>query len=356
MEFGIALLSSAHSWKVVKRAEELGFSHAWFYDSQLLAADVYAAMALAAHHTSRIRLGTGVAIPSNRISPITASALATLNALAPGRILFGVGTGFTGRRAMGLNAVRLADMEHYVEEVYALLRGETVAIPIEGQAPKARLLHADRGLMNTRDPIALHMSAMGPKARDCCARMDAGWITFAGHEQQAIADLAEMRASWTAAGRAPDALYSTCFTLGRVLDDGEPYDSPRALAQGGPLPAIVFHNLVEAAERGSITPMLPSWEPVVARYRELYEGYQPVDARYLELHRGHLIYLRDDERALITADLVRDLSFTGPPARLLEKIDALAAAGMSQLAIQLVQGEEDAVEDWGRVIAAFRAR
>ena len=36
MEYGIQLATSAHHWKIVKRAEELGFSHAWFYDTHLL--------------------------------------------------------------------------------------------------------------------------------------------------------------------------------------------------------------------------------------------------------------------------------------------------------------------------------
>ena len=44
MEFGIQLATSAHYWKVVKRAEELGFTHAWFYDTQLLNAEVFVAM------------------------------------------------------------------------------------------------------------------------------------------------------------------------------------------------------------------------------------------------------------------------------------------------------------------------
>lgn len=30
MEFGIAIPTAADSYKVVKRAEELGFTHAWF--------------------------------------------------------------------------------------------------------------------------------------------------------------------------------------------------------------------------------------------------------------------------------------------------------------------------------------
>ncbi|HXW04708.1 MAG TPA: hypothetical protein VD833_05715 [Vicinamibacterales bacterium] len=52
MDFGINLATSADSWKVVKRAEELGYARAWFYDTQLLNADVFVAMAAAAVQTS----------------------------------------------------------------------------------------------------------------------------------------------------------------------------------------------------------------------------------------------------------------------------------------------------------------
>src|SRR5229473_3870436 len=114
MDFGINLATSSDSWKVVKRAEELGYARAWFYDTQMLNADMFVAMGAAAVQTSRIRLGTGVLIPSNRIAPVAASALASLNALAPGRIDFAVGTGFTGRRTMGLRAITLKRLENYV--------------------------------------------------------------------------------------------------------------------------------------------------------------------------------------------------------------------------------------------------
>ena len=64
MDFGINLATSSDSWKVVKRAEELGYARAWFYDTQMLNADMFVAMGAAAVQTSRIRLGTGVLIPS----------------------------------------------------------------------------------------------------------------------------------------------------------------------------------------------------------------------------------------------------------------------------------------------------
>ena len=84
MQFAIAIPTDAESWQVVRRAEELGFARAWFYDTQMLSADPFVAMAAAAVKTTRIRLGTGVLIPSNRIAPVAANAFASLNKLAPG--------------------------------------------------------------------------------------------------------------------------------------------------------------------------------------------------------------------------------------------------------------------------------
>ena len=125
------------SWKLAQRAEELGFTHAWFYDTQMITADCFVAMGAAALKTSRIRLGTGVLVPSNRIAAVTANAFATLNGLAPGRIDFGVGTGFSARRAMGLGAMKLADMEEYIRVVYGLLDGETSRPTIEGKRARS---------------------------------------------------------------------------------------------------------------------------------------------------------------------------------------------------------------------------
>src|SRR6058998_693706 len=147
MRFAIAIPTDADSWRVVRRAEELGFSRAWFYDTQMLSADPFVAMAAAALKTTRIRLGTGVLIPSNRIAAVAANAFATLNAMAPGRIDFGVGTGFSARRAMGLGAMKLADMEEYIRVVYGLLAGETVETAVEGKRRRIRFLNPEIGLI-----------------------------------------------------------------------------------------------------------------------------------------------------------------------------------------------------------------
>jgi 5,10-methylenetetrahydromethanopterin reductase len=335
----------------VKRAEELGFSHAWFYDTQLLSADVFVAMAAAAVKTERIRLGTGVLIPSNRIAPVAANALASLNQLAPGRIDFGIGTGFTGRRTMGLGALRLADLREYVRVVRGLLAGETLEWELEGERRKIRFLNPEIGAINITDPVPLHVSAFGPKGRDIAAEMAQGWMTFAFGDDAAIEDLRSVDAACRARGRDPATLYTTAFTLGCVLAEGEAGDSPRARAQAGPQAACLLHSFVEADERGSVLELPANLKQAVAAYRAIHATYQPEDARYLTLHRGHLIFLRPEEEAFISSDLLRAVTFTGTAEEIRDRIRALREAGYRQWTIQLVGGHEDAVEEWAEVVA-----
>lgn len=355
MRIAIAIPTDADSWRVVRRAEELGFSRAWFYDTQMLSADPFVAMAVAAVKTSRIRLGTGVLIPSNRIAPVTANAFASLNKLAPGRIDFGIGTGFTGRRAMGLGAVKLADMEAYVGEVMALLRGETVETEFEGKRRLIRLLNPELGLINTRDPIGLYIAASGPRARQLTARLGAGWINTTADVAGGIAALEEMRGLWAKAGHAGEALDAIVLTGGVVLDENEPADSPRAVAQAGPRAAMLLHRAADAALMGwpAIAAMPPVLADTIEGYVALARGFRPQGAHYLENHRGHLMFVKPEERPYVTADLIRLTTFAATEKELRERIAALAAAGYGEIAIQIVPGQEHAIEDWGKIRRAF---
>jgi len=349
MEYGIALATTTDAWRAVQRAEQLGFSHAWFYDTQLLNPDVFIGMALAASHTTRIRLGTGVLIPSNRIEPVTANALATLNRLAPGRIDFGVGTGFTGRRTMGMRAIPLKRMQEYVERVQGLLAGDVVVGEHEGKRRHYGFLNPELGMINVTDPVALHISAMGPQARRLTAEMGAGWINFTADERAAIKTLNDMQSAWQDAGRAAEDLYATLFVLGAVLRPGEPLDSERVIAQAGPWVTVFFHNLVETTEPGSMEAIVGKpMSDLLERYREIYLRY-PADVRHLHNHRGHLMFVRPEERFLVTPELIQSTTFTGLPETLQQRVARLESAGYRQLTVQLVEGQMDALEDWARV-------
>ena len=355
MKFAIAIPTDAESWRLVRRAEELGFSRAWFYDTQMLSADPFVAMAVAAIKTSHIRLGTGVLIPSNRIAAVAANAFASLNKLAPGRIDFGVGTGFTGRRAMGLGAIRLAELEEYARVVTALLREETVEAEIEGKHRLIRLLNPDLGLINTRDPIPLYLAASGPRARALTARLGAGWINTAGDVAGALAALHDMERRREAAGHSADTLDAVVLTGGAILEAGEPADSPRAIAQAGPRAAMLLHRAADQALTGlpNTTPVPPAIAETVALYVELARNFRPQGAHYLENHRGHLMFVKPEERPFVTAELIRLTTFTATENEIRQRIEALAAAGYTEIAIQIVPGQEHAIEDWGKIRRAF---
>jgi len=347
MDFGIGLTSGVDAWKTAKRAEELGFSHVWLVDTQMLCADVFVAMALCAEHTRRIRIGSGVIIPSNRIAPVTANGLATVAKLAPGRVDFGVGTGFTGRNTMGLPAMRLADLREHVRVVQALLRGETVEWEVEGRPRKIRFLNPEAGLIDIGPRIPLHLSAFGPRTRAVTAEIADGWMHFAGRLHSGLRDLAAIGEACRTAGREPASLYRTTFTMGCVLRDGEAADSARARAQAGPFAMTVFHSLMDGSLKMRAPTAIASDVP---EYQKLYDGYAPADARYLTLHRGHFMFLRPEEERFATAAALREMTFTATLPELRDRVRALRDAGADQFAVFLAPRHEDAIDDWARVL------
>ena len=347
MDFGIALAPGVDAWKTVQRAEALGFTHAWLYDTQLLCADFFVAAALAAANTTRIRIGSGVIVPTNRIAPAVANGLASLNRLAPGRIVFGVGTGFTARRTMGLGPMKLSALRDYLRVVRGLLAGETIEWSHEGERRKIRFLNPEAGLIDITRPIPVHVSAFAPKARALTAETADGWMNFVSVLPMSLWEVSQMDDACRAAGRAPASLYKTGFTLGCVLRDGEDAGSARARAQAGPLAVVLFHAALEQTVDTSLFP--PELTSAIDAYRRVYDTYQPADARYLRLHTGHLMWVRPEEEPFVTPDLIRTTTFTAPIDELADRVRQMRDAGYHQLAVQLVPGHEDAIEDWARL-------
>lgn len=352
MDFGITIATAADSWKVVKRAEELGFTYAWFYDTQMLNADPFVAMAAAAMQSHSIHLGTAVLIPSNRLAPVAANALASLNKLAPGRIHCGIGTGFTARRSMGLGAIKLQEMAEYIRIMQGLLRQETVVWDYEGQQRAIRFLNPELQLINVTDPIPLYISAFGPRGKALAAQLGTGWIYSVRNAEQATAQLRLMQQAWKEAGRTLPTLYTVAQGSGCVLGEHEAYDSPRARAQAGPSATMILHDLAEADERRTLGYRFPEdLQPLLAAFKEIYADYTPQDARYLQVHRWHLMRLRPEEEALATAEMIRRLTLTGTKDYLQNEIRALRDAGYTQFAAHIRYGHEAMVEEWAEVLS-----
>ncbi|HEX2154605.1 MAG TPA: LLM class flavin-dependent oxidoreductase [Acidimicrobiia bacterium] len=109
--------------RLVKEAEAGGVSACWVIDSQIAMRDAYALLALCAHATDSIHLGPGVTNLVTRHETVVANSLVTLRALAPGRILAGVGAGDSAVYSIGLEPQPVRELERGIQRLRSLLAG-----------------------------------------------------------------------------------------------------------------------------------------------------------------------------------------------------------------------------------------
>ncbi len=138
-----------------------------------------------------------------------------------------------------------------------------------------------------------------------------------------------------------------------MLKDGEPANSPRAVAQAGPRAAVMLHRAADEALAGLAPGVAMLSTPEIQAYIEMARGFEPKDAPYLENHRGHLMFVKEEEKKFVTAELIANTSFTASEAEIKKRIEALRGAGYTQFTIQLVPGQEHALADWARIRKAF---
>jgi 5,10-methylenetetrahydromethanopterin reductase len=118
---------------------------------------------------------------------------------------------------------------------------------------------------------------------------------------------------------------------------------------------MLLHRAADAALMGwpAIAAIPPALAETVAGYVELARNFRPQGPHYLENHRGHLMFVKPEERPFVTADLIRATGWAATEPELKQRIAALAHAGYSEIAIQIVPGQEHAIEDWGKIRRAF---
>jgi 5,10-methylenetetrahydromethanopterin reductase len=180
----------------VRRAEQLGWDAALQPDSQLRRRDTYVLLAAAARATERITLGPLLANPVNRHPTVTASSIATIDELAPGRVLLGWGVGDTAVRLAGLKPARVAELEAGTRLMRALLAGESVEV---GAARPARLPH--------HRPVPVWIAAGGPKTlRMAGGVADGVFIRVGTHPANIATAVSAIRAGAVEAGRDPAAV------------------------------------------------------------------------------------------------------------------------------------------------------
>jgi alkanesulfonate monooxygenase SsuD/methylene tetrahydromethanopterin reductase-like flavin-dependent oxidoreductase (luciferase family) len=334
MDIGICAASHIGDIDYVVRAEELGFSHAWMADSQMLWSDCFATLALVADRTSRINIGTGVAISGTRPAPVNAAGIATINALAPGRTFFGVGAGNTARRIMGLAPQRIAEFETYLQTLAPLLRGEEAIYHHDGQEIPIRHVMPDKGFVNFDDLIPLYVSGFGPKSLALAGQYGHGAVMGA-------ASSSAVTGSWHSlnegAARVNKTLapggdyYTTALTTMVVLEPGEAADSPRVRAECGAMAMASVHYAYDQFRNFGHQPpnfLAEIWQD----YTTLLETY-PAERRHQRIHAGHNCWVLEEEEKFLTPKVLQSSSMIGTQDQLIERLQVLSAAGLNQVMI-----------------------
>ena len=162
--------------RLIQSIEAAGFEGAGILDSQLISRDTFVVLAQAATQTSRLTLFPAVTNPFTRHASVLAGAIQSVEELAPGRVKFVMGTGYTSASTIGRRPASLVEMRDCLLKVRALLAGESVDF---GGTP-GRLAFA------ARRPIPLIMAASGPKAIELAGEIADGVLLLVGFNRGII--------------------------------------------------------------------------------------------------------------------------------------------------------------------------
>ena len=155
---------------LIKGIEAAGFDGVGILDSQMLCRDTFVTLGQAATQTSRLTLFPAVTNPFTRHASVLAGAIQTVAELAPGRVKFVIGTGYTSASTIGRKPATLAEMRTCIATVRSLLAGETV----DFDGTPGRL-----GYAGGRH-IPILMAASGPKAIELAGEIADGAVILAG--------------------------------------------------------------------------------------------------------------------------------------------------------------------------------
>jgi alkanesulfonate monooxygenase SsuD/methylene tetrahydromethanopterin reductase-like flavin-dependent oxidoreductase (luciferase family) len=212
---------SVANWQA---AEELGFHHGWTFDhlswDQLPEAPWRASvptLAAAASLTSKIRLGLLVASPNFRHPLPFAQELVTLNEVARGRLIVGLGSGGRGTDATAIRSTswgsqeRFSRFEEFVGAIDQLVNKGTTEY-----SGKHYVAHNSHVRLQSTGRIDLAISAIERRTIALAAQLGSYWITpggpagrRVGHPEivPALADqIRELDTACASLGRDPNSI------------------------------------------------------------------------------------------------------------------------------------------------------
>jgi probable F420-dependent oxidoreductase len=329
MDFGFTLKPEntiARTIALARQAEAAGFAYGWLFDSHVLWRDPYPLLTLMAEATDRLRLGTCVTNPGTREPSVTASSLATLDELSDGRMDLGIGRGDSARRVLGKPPTTMANLEEAIRVIRALVAGETIAY--EG---------TDLHFPWTKGwDLPVWVAGYGPMALAMTGRVADGLILQLADPDLVGWFVGQVREAETAAGRPAGSVRIQAAAPAHVGDLATCRDRTRWF------PALVSNHVVDLVNKYP-REQLPETLTGYIRDREGYDYH-------------HHAEVGSSNAGFVGDDVTDRFCVLGSVDDHVAKLRALAAAGVDQFNIYLMNGDEEAVlEVYGRdVIPATR--
>jgi 5,10-methylenetetrahydromethanopterin reductase len=305
LKFGVEFVPKEAYWKIVAYAilsENRGFNNLWITD-HFGNRNVYVTLAAAAMYTNKITFGTGVTNPWMVNPVITAQAIATLNELAPGRVILGIGAGDkTTLEAVGVEMGKpLAAVKETIEIFRKLTSGESVAY--HGEVFKTA---GAKFNFKTKNKIPVYVGAQGPKMLEMAGRIGDGVLVNASHPSDVEYAVKMVREGMRQANKQPSDVDIAAYTSFSVNEDVK-----KAVKAATPVVAFIV--------AGSPPPVLEKHKIDLAKADELRAALKANDF-------GKAF-------AAVTPEMINAFSICGTPDVCIEKIAQLRKIGISQFVV-----------------------
>lgn len=294
----------------VALAEQAGFSLLATGDSQSLWADPFVTLGVAATASRSARLAVTVSNPRTRHPAVVASSLAALSELSGGRVVYGIGSGDSALRNVGLPPARVSEVGEFARGVKRLCAGEEIT----WQGARASLRWA------TCD-VPVWMAAEGPRMQYLAGQVaDGVLLSNALHPAVLEGALRQVAAGAEAAGRSAGDIEVWCMAAMCFAD------TERAAVHR--LRAILAGTANHVYRFGMASKDVPE---------ELRVPLTTLQERYDSRHHASPATAEHNARLLEELGLVDFLArrsvIAGPPERCVERIGELAKIGVTNILV-----------------------
>lgn len=321
MKFGIHGPATVSRIDRIVRAEQLGYDAVYFGDSPIIYSDVFATMALAAQATKKMTIGTGIAVAGLRMPQTVAAGFATINKLAPGRVIAGLGTGHTGYTLIGQESpVSQADFREFVRVVKGLMAGEEVEFTFNGETKPIKFLMPDLGFIDVEHKIPIYLAAMGPKGQQLAGELADGIFDSWGPMAALPALKENLRTGAARSGRSLDGFQIAGENCIIVLEPGEDLTSDRVIEEAGQAICILLHSFYHKFGRAPLDKVPPFVAPCWDERCTMMEKWGDPRTAHFRKFADHGWFIPSEERKFIRPELIQIFFTVGRPEEIIDKI------------------------------------